>query len=89
MEHKIDENLLTIVQEIKDLSKSTSEWREIESDDQFQMGNYTGGFDATEDAFTFSYHPDNAEEIWIQFSLDEVDKILNQEIAALPSRYAQ
>jgi len=52
-------------------SKSAEEWAEIEADDWFQTKNISGGFDATENAFTFSiFHNDT--EYWLQITLDKI-----------------
>lgn len=40
----------------------------------FALGNYEGGFDATEMMFCFSLH-DTDKEYWFQISLDEVEMI--------------
>jgi hypothetical protein len=39
-----------------------------------------------EDKFTFSYCPNKGEEFWFEFSVEEIDKILNGEIKQLELR---
>jgi hypothetical protein len=74
MIHKLDSDFYTICKEIITENKSLGEWAEIESDDQFQLGKYEGGFDATEMEFCFAVRIDN-KEYWFQLSLDAVDRI--------------
>lgn len=38
------------------------QWSLIDSSDQFQTENYSGGFDSTENEFTFSYFDENRNE---------------------------
>lgn len=86
---KIESELLEILEEIKSENKTTIEWRGIESSDMFQSKKYCGGFDSIEDRFTFSYYPNESEEFWFEFSLEEIDKILNGEIKALEVRKSE
>lgn len=64
--------LLTIFEQILQEDRSEYEWSLIESDDMFQSENYSGGFDATEMAFCFSYFDHNRSEYWFQLDLREV-----------------
>ncbi len=80
MKHKIDPELLQICKEIQVEDKKLSEWSEIESGDWFQRGKYRGGFEAEEQAFTFSYYNKNGEEFWFQIGMDEVGKIVDGQI---------
>jgi hypothetical protein len=66
-----------------------AEWSEIESDDQFQTENFCGGFDATEQEFTFSYYDEHKNEYWFQKSLEGIQKILEGEITEFPIRLAE
>lgn len=79
MNLKVNNELKDILKEIKDLNKNLFEWRAIESSDMFQTQNFCGGFDATEDEFTFSYFTKN-NEYWFQISLLKLDKILKNEM---------
>ena len=80
MKHKIDPELLQICKEIQVEDKKLPEWSEIESGDWFQTEKYRGGFEAEEQAFTFSYYDKNGEEFWFQIEMDEVGKIVDGQI---------
>lgn len=60
----VDHDFLTLCQQVLKEGHSLEEWREIESDDMFQSPHYSGGFDATEDAFCFSYYDSDGGELW-------------------------
>ena len=75
MYHKIDEDLKSICNQIIDANKTIEEWAEIESDDMFQVGNYEGGFDATEMMFCFSLYKDG-KEYWFQIPLNGIGDII-------------
>ncbi len=75
MEIELDLNFLLICQEITSEGKTAEEWAEVESDDMFQQGKYSGGFDGTEMEFCFSVHED-AEEYWFQLSLQEIGDVI-------------
>lgn len=64
----------TICKEIIDENLSEAEWSEVESDDMFQTNLFEGGFDTTENAFTFSYFTDG-KEYWFQLTLEDAIKI--------------
>ncbi len=76
MQYEVDEKFKTICSQIVSSKKSEKEWAENESDDMFQIGNYEGGFDATEMMFCFSLHV-GGKEYWFQVSLDDVINIHN------------
>jgi len=63
--------------------KSIVDWASSESDDTFQIENFAGGFDGTENAFCFSYYNPKGEEFWFQLTLDEVGKISRSELSEL------
>lgn len=84
----VDEELKQICKEIVSENLNLNQWREIESDDMFQSTNYCGGFDATEDAFCFSYFLNKNQEFWFQIKIDEVYKILSSEITEIDARPA-
>jgi hypothetical protein len=69
--------------------KSESEWAAIESDDMFQTENYAGGFDATENAFTFSYYNDQGREFWFRLSLSEVAAVASGMRSSVEARPAE
>ena len=83
---KIEPEFLTILKEIKSENKTIYEWREIESSDMFQSNNYCGGFDATEDKFTFSYYDNRNREFWFEVSLDDIGMILKGEVNQIQTR---
>ena len=60
-----------ICRDIVSRAKMKADWRATESDDEFQAGPFVGGFDATEDAFCFSYHSATDGEQWFQITLEE------------------
>jgi hypothetical protein len=64
------------------------EWAARESDDMFQSHAFSGGFDATEMAFCFSYYAPDGSEHWFQMTLAEVQEIAAgavREVSALPA----
>ena len=70
-----DEEFLAICREIVAEDHSDEEWAEIESDDMFQTDSYCGGYDAIEEAFTFSYYAPDGEEYWFQLTLAEINAL--------------
>lgn len=77
----MEEIAIPITSEFKEICEkivsenlSETEWSAIENDDMFQSTSFEGGFDATENAFTFSYFTNN-KEYWFQLRLEEVKKI--------------
>lgn len=85
----VNEELLGIFKNISKRNLTLTEWREIESDDEFQTENYCGGFDATEDEFCFSYYDINKVEYWFQKSLNEIEEINSGKISELEIRLAE
>lgn len=70
----INRDLRRIAQSIIQENKSLDEWTEVESGDMYREGSYSGGFDADELEFCFSYYgPDG--EIWFQMSLAQVEEV--------------
>ncbi|MEP3210588.1 MAG: hypothetical protein ABJN95_15405 [Maribacter sp.] len=53
---KIDSEFISICQQILKENLSAKEWNQMESADQFQTEHYCGGFDGSENEFTFSYY---------------------------------
>jgi hypothetical protein len=86
MQILIDDEFLTICEEILKEGHSLEEWREIESDDMFQTSHYEGGFDATEDAFCFSYFDPDGDELWFQLTLSEIRKAVAGELKVIEAR---
>jgi hypothetical protein len=89
MQLKVDTELREICEEIVERDQSLEDWRETESDDEFQTDHYEGGYDADEEAFCFSYHAADGEELWFQVTLDEVARIAAGEIPAVEARPAE
>ncbi len=77
---KIDLEYKKICNGIIKRNLSLSEWKEIESSDEFQTENYCGGFDATENEFCFSYYDDEKKEYWFQNSYSEIEQISSGKI---------
>ena len=73
MKLQLDDTFLQIARSIVAEGKTVKEWAEIESDDMFQSGAYVGGYDATEQAFTFSFYGES--EYWFQLTLDEIRNV--------------
>lgn len=84
----IDQEFYEVCKEIIDENKSIEEWRQIESSDMFQTDNYCGGYDATEDAFCFSYFDTNDNEFWFQLTLKDIEEILDKKKEYLNVRKA-
>ena len=85
----VNEELLEIFKSISKRDLTLTEWREIESDDEFQTENYCGGFDATEDEFCFSYYDTNKMEYWFQKSLNEIEEINSGKVSEFEIRLAE
>ena len=88
MEKLIDKELLEICKKISNKNKSDDEWALIESDDMFQSKYYEGGYDATEEAFCFSYYSHDGKEYWFQLTLEEVYEIIGGSITNISLREA-
>jgi hypothetical protein len=88
MDIPINEELLTILREIHSQSKSEEEWAAIESSDMFQSASYDGGYDATEQAFCFSYYAPDGMEYWFQLTLDDIAAVLGGGNMTLKGRAA-
>jgi len=83
---KVSSELMKILLEIKSENKTIVEWREVESSDSFQSENFCGGFDETEDEFTFSYYFNERNEYWFQFSLIQLEDLVDGIIKELAVR---
>lgn len=88
MQIPVDDEFLTICEQILKENLSLEEWREIESDDMFQSQRYEGGFDATEDAFCFSYYNSDGSELWFQLELAQITKIVAGNLRSIEARNA-
>jgi hypothetical protein len=74
-----------ICQGIISENRSEEEWALVESDDLFQSESYSGGFDATEMAFCFSYFGNDRNEFWFQCTLAQVRDVVGGGITELES----
>lgn len=84
----VDEHLRRIAQSIAQEKKSLDEWAEVESDDMFQEGSYSGGFDADERAFCFSYYgPDG--ETWFQMTFAQIEELASGATLTITGRPAE
>lgn len=86
MKIKITTELFSIFQEIVNENKKEEEWSEIESSDMYQEGDFSGGFDAIEHAFCFSYYDQEGEEYWFQVTLDEIKEIIDGQVNFITMR---
>jgi hypothetical protein len=86
MQIQIDHEFLTLCEQILKEDHSLEEWREIESDDMFQTPHYEGGFDATEDAFCFSYYDPDGGELWFQLTLSEMMQAVAGQLKSIEAR---
>lgn len=75
IKHKIDTEFISICHKILKENLDLESWSLIESSDQFQTEKYCGGFDGTENEFTFSYYDENKQEFWFQLPLSDIKKI--------------
>lgn len=89
MKLEINDDLIQIVRTIDMKEFSLEEWSTIESDDMFQAANISGGFDADEAKFCFSYYCRDGNEYWFDFSLDDIPKILSGNIKILDLRKSE
>lgn len=71
---KADSVLRRICEEIVRHDKSDQEWADVESGDLFQEGDYSGGYDAIEQEFLFSYYRGD-KEYWLSFDLPTAGKV--------------
>lgn len=89
IKHQIDNVFIGICKQILSKNLSIQAWSFIESCDEFQTENYCGGFDATENQFTFSYFNEKKEEFWFQLSLDEITQIVSGRKKEIQLRLAE
>ena len=87
--HKIDIEFIGICKRIVRENLDLKEWRLIESDDQYQTEKYCGGFDGTENEFTFSYFDNNGSEFWFQLALADIEKVEKGIIKEIEIRKAE
>ncbi len=81
IKHKIGAEFISICQKILKENLDLESWKLIESSDQFQTEKYCGGFDGTENEFTFSYYDEHKQEFWFQLPLSDIKKVEQGTIA--------
>ncbi len=74
---KVNNEFIEILKKINSEAKTIEQWRKVESSDMYQTANFCGGFDATEDEFTFSYYGNDSIEYWFQFSIEIIGELIN------------
>jgi hypothetical protein len=89
VELKVDGVFREIARAIVSERNTDEEWAELESDDMFQEGPYVGGYDALEEAFTFSYYADDGREYWFQLMLAEIQEVAAGTRTTVDSRPAE
>lgn len=81
--------LLGHFDEIVSMGLTADQWGERESSDMFQSAHFSGGFDATEMEFLFSYFPAEGGEFWFGVSLDDVQAAAgSRELPSIAMRLA-
>ena len=86
MEIPVPDDLATICREIAAEGKTDDEWAQIEAGDWFQTETVTGGYDAGERAFTFSFYAPEDEELWIVLTLAEAAEVARGERTVVEAR---
>ena len=89
MELRVPEDLRDICRQIVAEGKTDDEWSEIEAGDWFQTETVTGGYEAPERAFTFSYYAPDGEELWFQLTLEEAARVAAGEMQVVDARPAE
>jgi len=89
MRIEVPDDLLRISHQIVSEGRTDTEWSAIESDDMFQEQSVHGGYDATEQAFCFSYYRPGGRELGVRLMLDEVAISANGELRAVEARLAE
>ena len=88
MKMNVEGEFLEICRAIASGNMSAQEWMVHESDDMFQSKNYAGGFDATEQAFCFSFYASDGREYWFQLTLSEVEEVAGGSLTQVEMRPA-
>ena len=65
---------LQLLEEISQINLTVEEWSERESSDMFRSRHFSGGYEALEGEFVFSYFPPDGGEFWFGISLTAVQK---------------
>jgi hypothetical protein len=71
MQLGIDPEFLSICQQVVAQDWTDEEWSEGESSDWFQKPKFSGGYDADEGAFCFSFSDPSGTGWWFQVTLSE------------------
>ena len=87
--HEIDAEFISICKQILNENLDLNDWNLIESSDQFQTEKYCGGFDGTENEFTFSYFDEKRNEFWFQLPLGDIEKVEKGIITEVEIRKAE
>lgn len=66
--------LLRHFDEVVMMGLGEAEWAERESSAMFQSRHFSGGFDATDGTFLFSYFPDEGGEFWFDVNLAVIER---------------
>lgn len=83
-----DNEFNEILERIILTNKSEEEWDLIESCDYFQTPHYVGGWDATEQAFCFSFYDGEKQEHWFQLSMEQIVQIKEGKLKEISLRKA-
>ena len=75
MELEVNEEFRNICTQILAEQKTPEQWAAEESDDEFQTESFEGGYDATEEAFCFSFYDEQGRDFWFQLTLDEIREV--------------
>jgi hypothetical protein len=84
-----DEEFIGLAKQITAEAKSPVQWAEIEADDMFRSTHFEGGYDATEQAFCFSYYNQGGDEFWFQLTINEMIAVANGGLRAVSARPAE
>jgi hypothetical protein len=89
MDLPVPDDLRAICRDIVAEGRTDDECSRIEAGDWFQTDTVTGGYDALERAFTFSYYPPGGAELWFQLTLEEAARIADGELNVVDVRPAE
>jgi len=76
----VEPDFVLICKSIIAANLTDQEWDEVSAADMFQEGNYVGGYEGAESAFTFSYFNGTGDELWFQLGLPEIQKVVAGEL---------
>lgn len=84
-----DAEFVEICRSIVACGRTEAEWCEQESGDEFQTPLFSGGYEAIESAFCFSYYDASGGEWWFQVTLEEAQRIAAGERPVIELRQAE